>query len=58
MPLLAESLVRGGRTGLTVEARAKFVKACEGVDTVLGCLQKILHGYPERVLEDYRRRES
>ena len=47
MPLLAEALVRDGRTGLTVEARAKFVKASEGVDTPLECLQKILQDYPE-----------
>ena len=56
MPLLAEALVRGGRTGLTVEARNKFVKACEGVDTVLGCLQNIRQAYPESVREEYTRR--
>ena len=44
-------LVRDGRSGLTVEARAKFVKSCEGVDTVLGCLQKVLH----RELGEFRR---
>ena len=51
-PLLAEALVRGGMTGLTVEARAKFVKASEGVNTVLDCLQKILPDYPERLREE------
>jgi hypothetical protein len=56
VPLLAEALVRDGRTGLTVEARAKFVKASEGVDTVLECLQKILQDYPESLREEYIRR--
>ena len=42
--MLAEALVRDGRTGLTLEARAKFVNASEGVDTVLECLQKIASG--------------
>ena len=41
---------------MAVEARNNFVNACEGVDTVLGCLEKILHGCPESVLKDYRRR--
>jgi hypothetical protein len=50
VPLLAEALVRDGRT---VEARAKFVKASEGVDTVLECLQKILQDYPESSREEY-----
>ncbi len=52
MPLLAEALVRDRRAGLTVEARAKFVKASEGVNTVLDCLQKILPDYPERLREE------
>ena len=56
MPLLAEALVRDGRTGLTVEARAKFVEASEGVGTVLECLQKILQDYPESLREEYVRR--
>jgi len=57
VPLLAEALVRDGRTGLTVEARAKFVKASEGVDMVLECLQKILlQDYPESLREEYVRR--
>ena len=56
VPLLAEALVRDGRTGLTVEARAKFVKASEGVNTVLDCLQKILQDYPESLREEYVRR--
>ena len=56
MRLLAEALVRGGRTGLTVEARAKFVKASEGVDTVLECLQKILQDYQASLREEYVRR--
>ena len=54
--MLAEALVRDGRTALTVEARAKFVKASEGVDTVLECLQKILEGYPESVRGEYTSR--
>ena len=56
MPLLAEALVRQGRTGLTVEARAKFVKAAEGVSTALECLQKILQDYPESLRQEYVRR--
>ena len=56
MPLLAEALVRDGRTGLTVEARTKFVKASEGVDTALECLQKIIQDYPESLREEYLRR--
>ena len=56
VPLLAESLGRDGRTGLTVEARAKFVKASEGVSTALDCLQKILQDYPESLREEYVRR--
>jgi hypothetical protein len=49
-------LVRVGRTGLTVEARAKFANASEGVNTVLECLQKILEDYPESLREEYVRR--
>ena len=56
VPLLAEALVRQGRTGLTVEARAKFVKAAEGVSTALECLQKILQDYPESLRQEYVRR--
>ena len=39
-----------------MEARAKFVKASEGVDTVLECVQKILQDYPESLREEYVRR--
>ena len=51
VPLLAEALVRIGGTSLTVDARAKFVRACEGVDTVPECLQKILEDLPESLRE-------
>ena len=56
VPLLAEALVRTGRASLTVDARAKFVKAYEGVCTVPECLLKILTGYPESVRMEYMRR--
>ena len=56
VPLLAEALVRDGRTGLTVEARAKFIQASEGVNTVLDCLQKILQYCPESLPLEYARR--
>ena len=39
-----------------MEARAKFVKASEGVNTVLDCLQKFLQDYPESLREEYVRR--
>ena len=56
VPLLAEALVRTGRTSLTVDVRAKFVKACEGVNTVPECLQHILTDYPESLRKEYTRR--
>ena len=54
--MMAEAVVKDGRTGLTVDSRAKFVKACEGVNTVLDCLQKILQDYPESLREEYVRK--
>ena len=56
VPLLAEALVTAGRRGMTVESRNKFVKACEDVTTVQERLQKVLHGYPEDMQNEYRQR--
>ena len=56
VPLLSEALVRDGRTGVTADARATFVKASDVVNTVLECLQKILQYYPESLREEYVRR--
>ena len=41
---------------MTVEARANFVKAFEGVNTALDCLQKTIQDYPESLREEYIRR--
>ena len=41
---------------MTVENRNKFVKASEDVHTVQDLLQKLLHGYPEGVQNEYNRR--
>ena len=43
---------------MTVDARAKFVKACDGVNTVLECLQHILKGRMESLCEYTRRWEQ
>ena len=56
VPLLAEALVTAGRKGMTVESRNKCVRASEDVHTVQGLLQKLLHGYPEDMQNEYRRR--
>ena len=41
---------------MTVESRNKFVRASEDVHTVQDLLQKLLHGYPEDMQNEYRRR--
>ena len=41
---------------MTVEDRNKFVKARKDVQTVQDLLQKLLHGYPEEIQNEYSRR--
>ena len=55
VPLLAEALVRTGRTGLTADVRAKLLSTgCGDMETVPDCLRKLLSGHPS--LDTYLRR--